>query len=310
MRNDAHDEINDLPSLSAARTETPLKPAPVADPDASTAPTESQVSSVAPSSSKAVGILSAVTFALLCASASFVWWSMQRMQLLEQQLVATQNSFSRVSEDAEGRIKDISGKFTATESSVLGDNEILKMRLNKIESAAVEAAKQQQISTSAHATQLTKINNDLSSSQDALAALKKHSEQQQQALEQHKNTLSTLQKELSTGFEAQEKRLATLQKTSASHQQQFAQLGEYDKNLQSIAAKLATLQKSAVSSADLTRLQQDILIIRSELEQRSSPAPTSNNGPSLADFDAYRAQTNRTISSLQEQVRNLQKNAP
>ena len=232
------------------------------------------------------------------------------MQLLEQQLVATQNSFSRVSEDAEGRIKDISGKFTATESSVLGDNEILKMRLNKIESAAVEAAKQQQISTSAHATQLTKISNDLSSSQDALAALKQYREQQQQAFEQHKNTLSTLQKELSASLEAQEKQLATLQKTSSSHQQQFAQLGEHEKTLQNIATQLATLQKSAVSSADLTRLQQDILILRSELEQRSSAAPASNNGPSLADFDAYRAQTNRTISTLQEQVRNLQKNAP
>ena len=224
MRNDAHDEINDLPSLSAARTETPLKPAPVADPDASTAPTDSQVSSVAPSSSKAVGILSAVTFALLCASASFVWWSMQRMQLLEQQLVATQNSFSRVSEDAEGRIKDISGKFTATESSVLGDNEILKMRLNKIESAAVETAKQQQISTAAHAAQLTKISNELSTLVDALAVMKKHNEQQQQVLEQQKNTLNTVQQELRTGLASYQQQLTDLQKTSTQHQQHFAQL--------------------------------------------------------------------------------------
>jgi len=65
-----------------------------------------------------------------------------------------------------------------------------------------------------------------------------------------------------------------------------------------------------VTSADLTRLQQDMLILRSELEQRSSTTSSAHNGPSLADFDAYRAQTNRTISALQEQVRHLQKNAP
>ncbi len=185
MRNDAHDEINDLPSLSAVCTETPDQSATVAAAEPLTE-NQAQINTPASSSSKAVGILSAVSFALVCASASFVWWSMQRMQLLEQQLVATQDSFSRISEDAEGRIKAISGQFTATESSVLGDNERLKMRLNKIESAAVETAKQQQISTAAHAAQLTKISNELSTLVDALAVMKKHSEQQQQVLEQQK----------------------------------------------------------------------------------------------------------------------------
>lgn len=232
------------------------------------------------------------------------------MQLLEQQLVATQDSFSRISEDAEGRIKAISGQFTATESSVLGDNERLKMRLNKIESAAVETAKQQQISTAAHAAQLTKISNELSTLVDALAVMKKHSEQQQQVLEQQKNTLSTVQQELRTGLASYQQQLTDLQKTSTQHQQHFAQLSEQEKKLAHLATQLTALQKNTVASADLTRLQQDMLILRSELEQRSSTTSSAHNGPSLADFDAYRAQTNRTISALQEQVRHLQKNAP
>ncbi|NLU12786.1 MAG: hypothetical protein GXX06_06290 [Gammaproteobacteria bacterium] len=309
MRNDAHDEINDLPSLSAVCTETTDQSATVAAAEPLTE-NQAQINTPVSSSSKAVGILSAVSFALVCASASFVWWSMQRMQLLEQQLVATQDSFSRISEDAEGRIKAISGQFTATESSVLGDNERLKMRLNKIESAAVETAKQQQISTAAHAAQLTKISNELSTLVDALAVMKKHNEQQQQVLEQQKNTLSTVQQELRTGLASYQQQLTDLQKTSTQHQQHFAQLSEQEKKLAHLATQLAALQKNTVTSADLTRLQQDMLILRSELEQRSSTTSSAHNGPSLADFDAYRAQTNRTISALQEQVRHLQKNAP
>ncbi len=309
MRNDAHDEINDLPSLSAVCTETTDQSATVAAAEPLTE-NQAQINTPASSSSKAVGILSAVSFALVCASASFVWWSMQRMQLLEQQLVATQDSFSRISEDAEGRIKAISGQFTATESSVLGDNERLKMRLNKIESAAVETAKQQQISTAAHAAQLTKISNELSTLVDALAVMKKHNEQQQQVLEQQKNTLNTVQQELRTGLASYQQQLTDLQKTSTQHQQHFAQLSEQEKKLAHLATQLTALQKNTVDSADLTRLQQDMLILRSELEQRSSTTSSAHNGPSLADFDAYRAQTNRTISALQEQVRHLQKNAP
>lgn len=309
MRNDAHDEINDLPSLSAVCTETSDQSATVAAAEPLTE-NQAQINTPASSSSKAVGILSAVSFALVCASASFVWWSMQRMQLLEQQLVATQDSFSRISEDAEGRIKAISGQFTATESSVLGDNERLKMRLNKIESAAVETAKQQQISTAAHAAQLTKISNELSTLVDALAVMKKHNEQQQQVLEQQKNTLNTVQQELRTGLASYQQQLTDLQKTSTQHQQHFAQLSEQEKKLAHLATQLTALQKNTVDSAELTRLQQDMLILRSELEQRSSTTSSAHNGPSLADFDAYRAQTNRTISALQEQVRHLQKNAP
>ena len=309
MRNDAHDEINDLPSLSAVCTETTDQSATVAAVEPLTE-NQAQINTPASSSSKAVGILSAVSFALVCASASFVWWSMQRMQLLEQQLVATQDSFSRISEDAEGRIKAISGQFTATESSVLGDNERLKMRLNKIESAAVETAKQQQISTAAHAAQLTKISNELSTLVDALAVMKKHNEQQQQVLEQQKNTLNTVQQELRTGLASYQQQLTDLQKTSTQHQQHFAQLSEQEKKLAHLATQLTALQKNTVDSAELTRLQQDMLILRSELEQRSSTTSSAHNGPSLADFDAYRAQTNRTISALQEQVRHLQKNAP
>ncbi len=308
MRNDAHDEINDLPSLNAARTNSPKH----TESDDSYAPyttqPDQQIYSYAPQSNKAVGLLSALTLALLCASGTFVWWSMQRMQLLEQQLVATQDSFSRISEDAAGRIKDISGKFSATESSVLSNNETLKMRLNKLESVAVETTKQQQISLTAQTAHLTKISAELANLQETSGKLQTATAQQQQAFEQQKNTLNALQTDLSTRLEQQLQHIAKLQKSSDANQQLLAQLPAHDKTLQGLTAQLNKLQKNTVSNDELTRLQQDMLILRTELEQR--PAPASNQGPSLSDFDAYRAQTNRTIAALQEQVRNLQKNTP
>lgn len=310
MRNDAHDEINDLPSLNAARYESQQHTNSDNDAATYTAQANPDTYNNAPQSNKAVGILSTLTFALLCASASFAWWSMQRIQLLEQQLVATQDSFSRISEDANGRIKDITGKFTATESSVLGDNEILKMRLNKIESAAVEATKQQQVGLTEQAASLNTLSRQLASLKEASDRIQTVTEQQQQAAEQQKNNLNTLQADLKTRFEQYTQQLNQLQTSTDNHQQKMAQLTGYDIELKKLATQIGKIQQNSVSSDDITRLQQDILILRSELEQRPTLAPASTQGPSIADFDAYRAQTNRTISTLQEQVSNLQKNAP
>lgn len=306
MRNDAHDEIDELPSLSAARAESPVSPPHQYNTEFVTA----QPLLVAPQSNKGLGVLSALTLALLCASGTFAWWSMQRIQLLEQQLVATQNSFSRISEDAAGRIKDITGKFTATESSVLNDNEVLKMRLNKIESAAVEAAKQQQIYVTEHTARLTKLNSELLSTTEASRQLRTTTEQQQQIIEQQKNALSSLQKDLDTRLSQHDQQLSVLQKNSDTNQQQSVQLAEHAKNLQDITTQLNKLQQNMPVSEDFKRLQQDVLILRSELEQRPSQTTASQQGLSVADFDAFRAQTNRTINALQEQLRNLQKNAP
>src|SRR3546814_15035400 len=63
--------------------------------------------------SASTGPLWALVGALLCALAFLAWWSFQQISLMEQQLVATQESFARISEDAAGRLQDISGKVVA-----------------------------------------------------------------------------------------------------------------------------------------------------------------------------------------------------
>ena len=83
------------------------------------------------------------------------------MQLLEQQLVATQNSFSKTSEAAAGRIQDITGKVDAAQSSVLNDNTTLKKRLEALERAAVETQKQQLTQSTEQASRINTLSSEL-----------------------------------------------------------------------------------------------------------------------------------------------------
>lgn len=314
MRNDAHDDLDDLdelPILSNERIEPQLNTAKAhSAPPLDNLRAAPAYSTAKRSSNKAIGMLSALTLAIFCATAAFGWWSMQRMQLLEQQLVATQNSFSKISEDAAGRINAITGKVSATESSVLSGNEALKLRLNNFENSAVETHKQQQIHLDEHRAHLTKLNAELKTLTERNTSLNKTITEQKSALAQQGNTLSALQTDLSKKIDSQQQQLLAIDGTLKTNQQQLLQLDEFKTRLKSISTELAAVQKNTSSKDDITRIQQDILILRSELEQRPSAAPASNSGPSLADFDAYRVQTHRTITALQEQVRNLQKNTP
>ena len=120
---------------------------------------------------------------------------------------------------------------------------------------------------------------------------------------------------LTQSIDKQYESLQKLEKSSTSSEQQLAQIEDINTRLQRVTADLAILQKGSKkdtpSQSDLTRLQQDILILRTEVDNRPAPvaaAPAKSSGPSIAEFDAYRAQTHRTISALQEQVRSLQKN--
>lgn len=309
MRNDAHDEINDLPQLSAARTEPVLHISQHAQDADFTAPTHAAELHTAPTSNVGVGFLSALIIALLCASGAFAWWSVQRIQQLEQQIIATQAVFVRISEDAADRIKAISGQFTATESSASTDTETLKTRLNTLESAAVEQAKQQHIRLTEYSARLTQLNTELTQLREVASTLDATSAQQQQTFEQQNNSLNTLQQDFTTRFTQQEQQLASLHTSNDAYQQQRAQLNDQVTALQNLSTQLAQLQKNSVSVEELGRLRQDILILRSEVERRATVSAAARyNGPSLTDFDAYRAQTNRTINALQEQVRQLQKN--
>jgi len=268
MRNDARDELDHIPSLSAGGRDhddfTPAHAAPAAHVYANHGPAGE------PKSASSSGALWALLGAMAIALGGVSWWSFQQIALMEQQLVATQESFARISEEAAGRIQDISGKVVATESNVTTDSEQLKLRVKQLENKLAELGKSQQNVAGQQSGQGKRI------------------EQLAGELKSQKATVGQ--------FDSQLDKLASEQKAG------LAGVGKLQDQLKGLSGDIDVLKKQGNPSQAIGRLEQDLLVLRSELDNRPAPVPAQNN----AEFDAFRAQMTRNISTLQAQVQNLQ----
>ncbi len=268
MRNDARDELDHIPSLTAGgRNQDDFAPLQAAPADHAQ-PGYARASSAPAKSSGGTGALWALVGALAIALGALSWWSLQQISLMEQQLVATQESFVKISEDAAGRIQDISGKVVATESSVTTDSEQLKLRVKQLENKLAELNKSQQNVAGQQSGQGKRI---------------------EQLATELKN-----QKTLTGQFDSQLDKLASEQKTG------LVGVGKLQEQVKALGGDIDALKKLGNPNQAIGRLEQDLLVLRSELDNR--PAPTQNT----AEFDAFRAQMTRNISTLQAQVQNLQ----
>ena len=218
--------------------------------------------------------------AVLLAFAGLAWWSFQQLSMMEQQLVATQESFARISEEAAGRLQDISGKVVASESTINSGSEALKLQIKQLEDKLLEQHQQQQGAVAGQQGELDKRFEQINA---ALLA--------QVSAQQASNT------QLSTEVKALGTELATL-KASVAEQ------GKLDAQLKSVSADVATLKKQGNPAAAIQRLEQDLLVLKSELETRPAAAPAQG---STAEFDLFRGQVTRNINTLQSQIQNLQK---
>jgi chromosome segregation ATPase len=273
MRNDARDELDHVPSLTPDRGDQDDFAALPVEPR-SPAYARPQV---AAGQAVSTGPLWALVGALGIALGGLGWWSFQQISLMEQQLVATQESFARISEEAAGRIQDISGKVVATESSVLSDSESLKLQVRQLEGRLAELGKQQQ----ALVTQQGGFNSRF----EQLAGEIKS---QQGVTGKFDDSLKTLTSEQ-----------AALKKEQAALKVAQVDTGKLETQLKRLTADIETLKKQANSTNAIARIEQDLLVLKSDLETRAA-------GSSTAEFDAFRAQTSRNISTLQAQVVNLQ----
>lgn len=276
MRNDAHDELDHVPSLRAESRDRddfidhhePATPAPA----------YSRGTVAAPVKGVSTGPLWALVGALTIALGGLGWWSFQQIGLMEQQLVATQESFARISEEAAGRIQDISGKVVATESSVTSGSEALKLQVKQLENKLAELSKQQQSVAAAQGGQGKRI--------EQLAGELKA---QQGAVSKFEGSLKTLGSEQ-----------ATLKSQQAALKTAMADSGKFEGQLKSLSGEVEALKKIGNPNPAIARIEQDILVLKSDLETR--PAASSNP----AEFDAFRAQMTRNVNTLQAQIRNLQ----
>ncbi|MCQ4315247.1 ATPase [Stutzerimonas zhaodongensis] len=294
MRNDAHDELDNVPSLTAGRDRDPY-PAPEfepirkpadRDPDSPRTRQKRRGGSTAP-----LWTLIVALFGLLVALG---WWSMQQVSKLEAQLVATQESFARISEDASGRLQDISGKIVATESNVTTEGEALKLRIKQLEKQTLELAEQQRAITTQQQSLTGKQGN-----QD------KRLDEQNTRFESVANEVRGQQSAAATLAETVKNvsgEQAQLKSSFAGLKASVDELGKLSARIDGLSKDVAALKQRGDASQAISRLEQDVLILRSELDNRPAATP----GVNTSEFDAFRAQMTRNVNTLQGQIANLQ----
>ncbi len=293
MRNDAHDELDNIPSLTAGRDRVEPYPAPDLEPirkgsgDYTDDTRPRQKRRPASGGKASTAPLWVVVLALLISLGALGWWSYQKIAMLEMQLVATQESFARISEDAAGRLQDISGKVVATESNVTTESEAVKLRIKQLEQQAIDLARQQQ----AFATEQQSLAGRQGNQDQRMEEQGKRLERLGSDLQSQQGTTASLAETVKTLGSEQ----ATL-KSALDEQAKLA--GRID----SLSKDVAALKQGGNQSQAISRLEQDILVLRSELENR--PAPVNNTN--TAEFDSFRAQVTRTINAMQGQIANLQ----
>jgi hypothetical protein len=81
--------------------------------------------------------------------------------------------------------------------------------------------------------------------------------------------------------------------------------GKLDTQLKSLGSDVAALKKQGNPSAAIQNLEQDMLVLKSQIDNRPAAAPSSS-GASVQEFDAFRGQMTRSLNTLQSQVQNLQ----
>lgn len=282
MRNDANDDFDDVPSLRAD----------VLDDDDFPTTARTTVHSRTPPVVKvkaaSTGPLWALVGALFFAFAGLAWWSFQQISLMEQQLVATQESFARISEEAAGRLQDISGKVVASQTNVTSDSEALKLQIRQLESKLQDQSKQQQ-GVVGQTTDLDK----------RLAQMTAQTSELDKRLAQA-SAQNTEQQAANTQLQAQVKALSG---ELAALKSAPADTDKIDAQLKSLGADIAALKKQGNPSAAIERLEQDMIVLKSEQDNRPATAPAASN---TAEFDAFRSQVTRNINTLQAQIQNLQ----
>lgn len=270
MRNDSRDDVDNVLTLRATvDDDAPL--APTAGARERTA-VYSRDTPVVKVKGPSTGPLWALICALVLAMAGLGWWSFQQISLMEQQLVATQESFARISEDAAGRLQAITGKVVASESNLNNGSEALKLQIRQLEEQLLEQGKRQQTAVTGQQGELDKRFEQITAAMLMQV---------------------TAQKESQTKLEAE---LATLKSA-------VAEQARLDTQIKGLSADVTALKKQGDPGAAVQRLEQDLIVLKSELETR--PAPTQ--GASTAEFDAFRGQVTRNINTLQSQIQNLQK---
>ncbi|MGI3131186.1 hypothetical protein ACRSLK_12435 [Halopseudomonas pachastrellae] len=282
-------ELGELPSISATRERPPAE----TDEHRSRG-SESKLRAEPPprASAAGAGALWALCAALSLALIGLGYWTHQQQRALKQQLVSTQNSFARISEEASGRIQDITGQVSASQDSFGAAEQARQAELKRLQDAFAALEKRQ-----AEQQQLLeqldqrgeRRGQQLVAQQQALQALSESSEQQLAAAEQRGVELAALKTQLTEAEQGLEQVRSELTGLAALE----LQLGQQSERLDEQRQALASLQNQDHSA----EVDQALLVLRSELDQRLGATDQA-----LKAIDSFRLQTNRSLSTLQSQL--------
>ena len=286
MRNDARDDFDNVPTLRADLDEDDELGSSSGARERTTV--YSRNTPVIKVKGPSTGPLWTLICALLVAVGGLAWWSFQQISLMEQQLVATQESFARISEEAAGRLQDISGKVVASQTNVTSDSEALKLQIKQLESKLQDQSQQQQ----GVAGQTSDLDKRLAQMTAQTTDLDKRLAQISAQSTEHQTANTQLQAQVKVLISD----VAALKSAPADTE-------KFDAQLKSLGADITALKKQGNPSAAIERLEQEIVVLKSEQDNRPTPVQGSTN---TAEFDAFRSQVTRNINTLQAQIQNLQ----
>lgn len=282
VRNDSLDELESIPSVGGA-VDAPAREAEYWQQNHSLLEKPRR-------SRWPIVLLSALVLALLVAVTALAYWGQQQVTYWQQQLQATQTTFSKLSENAEQRLSNISGQIDTASSQTTQGTEQLRMALKNSE---------QQVQTLVR--ELRAVKTELASlqgRQEQQTAKQAELSQQQTALKTAVAALTESQSEWKAPLKILTERTEALTDSQRKQAASVAALADVADRLKEQERQIAQV-KTGDQSAAVKRLEQDLLVLRSEIELGKGTSSGSSGGVSLGEFDGFRSQVLRRLTALE-----------
>lgn len=216
---------------------------------------------------------------------SLAYSTHQRIQLLEQQLIATQDSFAKISGDAVEHIQTISGQLSSSQTNAQSEIEALRNTIATLQKQYAAIEPQLRKNTEGLST-LTKQQNQLNLRLD----------QQANAVKEGLLAVDTAQQQLSSEVKLSLNQLAELQQ---NQNQQLEASQNHSQRLTVMSAELDAITQHTQQLEEQLKLrqssQQEMLQLQLTLGKTQAKQTELEQ-----EFQAYRAQITRSLNALNE----------